>query len=188
MDEIIRAQRATVDEHIRRENGKNWPGVYDTFIQDESAFYDVVPFNVRYSGFSGVKDFYQRLTLLFRILTSRFGENTTCLGVPFERSPSLGPTKVTGAVSQGRADTCGGSWQAFFPSAQDSRRASYWPNESISITKPSCASSAARWMRPLWSIFNCLRQRLRNPPGDTRTGQYNVGKMFAPRGCERLSR
>ena len=93
MDEIIRAQRATVDEHIRRENGKNWSGVYDTFIQDESAFYDAVPFNVRYSGFSGVKDFYQRLTLLFRILTSRFGENTTCLGVPFERSPSLGPNK-----------------------------------------------------------------------------------------------
>ena len=29
---------------------------------------------------------------------------------------------------------------------------------------------------------------MRNPPGDTRSGQGNVGKMFAPRGCVCLSR
>jgi predicted ester cyclase len=65
MEDTIRAQRATVDEHIRRENGKSWSGVYDTFVQDESAFYDVVPFNIRYPGFSGVKDFYQAANAAF---------------------------------------------------------------------------------------------------------------------------
>ncbi len=54
MDETIRIQRETVDEHVRHENSKNWSGVFDTFVHDESAsFYDVVPFNMRYSGLSG---------------------------------------------------------------------------------------------------------------------------------------
>ena len=57
MEEIIRLQRATVDEHIRQENAHNWSSVYDTFVQNDGAFYDVVPFNVRFGGFSGVKDF-----------------------------------------------------------------------------------------------------------------------------------
>ena len=43
MEELIRIQRATVDEHIREENVHNWPAVYGTFVQDEGfAFYDVV--------------------------------------------------------------------------------------------------------------------------------------------------
>jgi predicted ester cyclase len=62
---IIRMQRTTVDEHIRQETAKNWPRLYDTIIQDQSAFYDIVPFNVRYSGFSGVKDFYQAVNASF---------------------------------------------------------------------------------------------------------------------------
>ena len=42
MEDLIRIQRATVDEHIREENAHNWPAVYGTFVQDEgSAFYDV---------------------------------------------------------------------------------------------------------------------------------------------------
>jgi predicted ester cyclase len=63
--EIIGLQRATVDEHIRQECAHNWPGVHDTFVQDESAFYDVVPFNSRFSGFSGVKDFYRAIEMSF---------------------------------------------------------------------------------------------------------------------------
>jgi len=59
MDEVIRMQKDTVKTHIRHESKKNWKGVYDTFVPDERAFYDVVPFNARYSGFSGVKDFYE---------------------------------------------------------------------------------------------------------------------------------
>jgi hypothetical protein len=43
MEEIIRLQRATVDEHIGQENAHNWPAVYDTFAR-ESAI-DVVPFH-----------------------------------------------------------------------------------------------------------------------------------------------
>jgi predicted ester cyclase len=39
--------------------------VYDTFVRDESAFYDVVPFNIRYTGFSGVKDFYEAANASF---------------------------------------------------------------------------------------------------------------------------
>jgi len=59
MDEVIRMQKDTVNTHIRHESKKNWKGVYYTFVPDERAFYDVVPFNARYSGFSGVKDFYE---------------------------------------------------------------------------------------------------------------------------------
>ena len=59
MEDIIRIQRETVDEHVRQESSKNWQGVYDTFVPDETAFFDVVPFNTRYSGIAGVKAFYQ---------------------------------------------------------------------------------------------------------------------------------
>jgi predicted ester cyclase len=58
VEDIIRMQRETVEEHIRHESSKNWQGVYDTFVADETAFYDVVPFNTRFSGFEGVKGFY----------------------------------------------------------------------------------------------------------------------------------
>jgi hypothetical protein len=56
--DIIEVQRATVAEHIRHENEHNWPGVYDTFVQDELSFYDVVPLHTHFDGFGGVKDFY----------------------------------------------------------------------------------------------------------------------------------
>ena len=66
MEEIIRIQRATVDEHIRQENAHNWPAVYDTFVQDEeSAFYDVVPLHTHFAGITGVKDFYQAAEAAF---------------------------------------------------------------------------------------------------------------------------
>ena len=65
MQDIIQMQRATVDEHIRQENAHNWPAVYDTFIPDETAFYDVVPFHAHFPGLSGVKDFYQAAQAAF---------------------------------------------------------------------------------------------------------------------------
>jgi predicted ester cyclase len=58
MDDVIRMQRETVEEHVRHENAKNWTGVYDTFVHDDTAFYDVVPFNTRFSGMGGVQGFY----------------------------------------------------------------------------------------------------------------------------------
>lgn len=62
MQDIIQLQRATVAAHIQAENIKDWFAVYDTFIQNEEAYYDVAPFATRFQGFSGVKDFYQVFT------------------------------------------------------------------------------------------------------------------------------
>ncbi|QIZ36853.1 ester cyclase [Saccharopolyspora sp. ASAGF58] len=57
----IELQRRTIAEHIDAENSHDWPRVYGTFVQDEHAFYDVVPLSTRYEGFQGVQDFYQVL-------------------------------------------------------------------------------------------------------------------------------
>ncbi len=65
MDELIRIQRSTVDEHIRAENAHNWPVVFGTFVQDDSAFYDVVPLHTHFAGITGVKDFYQAAEAAF---------------------------------------------------------------------------------------------------------------------------
>jgi hypothetical protein len=60
MDELIRIQRATVDEHIRAENAHDWPSVFATFAQDEGlAFFDAIPFHTHFAGLTGVKDFYR---------------------------------------------------------------------------------------------------------------------------------
>ena len=64
MDEIIRLQRATVDEHIGQENAHNSPAVYDTFARHESAI-DVVPFHTQYGGLNGIRDFYQAVDAAF---------------------------------------------------------------------------------------------------------------------------
>ena len=58
MEDLIKLQRATVEEHIRAENAKEWDAVYDTFIQNQNTFYDVIPLGTRFAGISGVKDFY----------------------------------------------------------------------------------------------------------------------------------
>lgn len=63
MKDIIQLQRATVAEHIRAENAKEWPAVYETFIQNDTAYYDVAPLATRFKGIAGVKDFYQAITI-----------------------------------------------------------------------------------------------------------------------------
>ncbi len=60
MDRIAR-QRTLVAEHIRAENEKNWPAVYDTFVQDDRAFYDVVPLATIFPGTAGVHQFYEMI-------------------------------------------------------------------------------------------------------------------------------
>ena len=65
MEQIIQIQRATIDEHIREENAHNWPAVHQTFVQDETAFYDVVPLHAHFPGLKGVKDFYQAADAAF---------------------------------------------------------------------------------------------------------------------------
>jgi steroid delta-isomerase-like uncharacterized protein len=61
MDSIIESQRQIVAEHIRGENEHNWPAVYGTFVQDDRAFYDVVPLAARFHGIEGVRGFYQSI-------------------------------------------------------------------------------------------------------------------------------
>ena len=61
MDSIVERQRAIVNEHIRGENDHDWPAVYDTFVQDERAYYDVVPLGTRFKGIEGVRGFYQSI-------------------------------------------------------------------------------------------------------------------------------
>jgi predicted ester cyclase len=64
MDEIIRLQRATVDEHIGQENAHNWPAVYATFAAHESAI-DAIPFNAQFGGLNGIRDFYKAVDAAF---------------------------------------------------------------------------------------------------------------------------
>jgi predicted ester cyclase len=61
MENIIERQRAIVSEHIRGENEHNWQAVYDTFVQDERAHYDVVPMGASFQGIEGVRGFYQSI-------------------------------------------------------------------------------------------------------------------------------
>jgi predicted ester cyclase len=65
MADIIRIQRETIQEHIRQENAHNWPAVHNTFLQSDTAFYDVIPLHTHFAGLSGVKDFYQAADAAF---------------------------------------------------------------------------------------------------------------------------
>jgi hypothetical protein len=64
MEEIIRLQRATVEEHIGRENAYNLPPVYDTFDPHESAI-DVIPFHSQFCGLNGIENFYRAVDTAF---------------------------------------------------------------------------------------------------------------------------
>ena len=61
MDELIERQREIVTRHIRGENEGDWKAVYETFVQDDSAYYDVVPLSARFKGIEGVRGFYQSI-------------------------------------------------------------------------------------------------------------------------------
>jgi steroid delta-isomerase-like uncharacterized protein len=63
LEALINLQRKTVTEHIRNELIKDWPGVYRTFTPHEKdAYYDVVPFQMRFGRMKGVVDFYEAFT------------------------------------------------------------------------------------------------------------------------------
>lgn len=59
MDKIIEHQREVVARHIRGENEHDWATVYDTFVQDDRAHYDVVPLGAVFKGIEGVRGFYR---------------------------------------------------------------------------------------------------------------------------------
>ena len=61
MGGIIERQREIVARHIRGENEHDWAAVYDTFVQDDRAYYDVVPLGARFKGIEGVRGFYESI-------------------------------------------------------------------------------------------------------------------------------
>ena len=61
MGGIIERQREIVARHIRGENEHDWAAVYDTFVQDDRAYYDVVPLGTRFKGIGGVRGFYESI-------------------------------------------------------------------------------------------------------------------------------
>jgi len=61
MSDIIERQREIVARHIRGENEHDWAAVYDTFVQDDRAHYDVVPLSAVFKGIEGVRGFYQTI-------------------------------------------------------------------------------------------------------------------------------
>jgi steroid delta-isomerase-like uncharacterized protein len=61
MSDVVDRQRALVAEHIGFENNQDWAGVCTTFVQDDRAYYDVVPLGTRFQGIEGVRGFYQAI-------------------------------------------------------------------------------------------------------------------------------
>ena len=61
MSDIVERQRDIVARHIRGENEHDWAAVYDTFVQDDRAHYDVVPLGAVFKGIEGVRGFYQTI-------------------------------------------------------------------------------------------------------------------------------
>jgi steroid delta-isomerase-like uncharacterized protein len=61
MSDIVERQREIVARHIRGENEHDWAAVYDTFVQDHRAHYDVVPLGAVFKGIEGVRGFYQSI-------------------------------------------------------------------------------------------------------------------------------
>src|ERR1700756_1231888 len=61
MNDIVERQREIVARHIRGENEHDWAAVYDTFVQDDRAHYDVVPLSAVFKGIEGVRGFYQTI-------------------------------------------------------------------------------------------------------------------------------
>jgi len=58
---VIERQREVVARHIRSENEHDWPSVFDTFVQDDRAHYDVVPIGTSFQGIEGVRTFYHAI-------------------------------------------------------------------------------------------------------------------------------
>jgi predicted ester cyclase len=61
MSDVIERQKDIVARHIRGENEQDWAAVYDTFVQDDRAHYDVVPLGAVFKGIEGVRGFYQSI-------------------------------------------------------------------------------------------------------------------------------
>ena len=61
MTDKVKRQREIVARHIQGENSHDWATVYDTFVQDDRAHYDVVPLGAVFKGIEGVRGFYESI-------------------------------------------------------------------------------------------------------------------------------
>src|SRR5215467_3088507 len=61
MTDKVERQREIVAKHIQGENEHDWATVYDTFVQDDRAHYDVVPLGAVFKGIEGVRGFYESI-------------------------------------------------------------------------------------------------------------------------------
>jgi hypothetical protein len=84
MEEIIRLQRATVDEHIRQKNAHNRPAVYDTFAPHECAI-AVVAFHAQFGELNGIRDFYRVVATAFPDFKTNVWANMIHPAAPFAR-------------------------------------------------------------------------------------------------------
>ena len=69
MTDVIDRQRALVAEHIRFENNQDWAGVCTTFVQDDRAFYEVMPLGTRSKVLKEFAGFIRPSVTLFRTCT-----------------------------------------------------------------------------------------------------------------------
>jgi len=61
MTDKVERQREIVAKHIQGENEHDWATVYDTFVQDDRAHYDVVPLGAVFTGIQGVRGCYESI-------------------------------------------------------------------------------------------------------------------------------
>ncbi len=95
VEDIIRTQRETVAEHFQAENIHDWPAVHKTFVQDESAYYDVVPLSTKFKGISGVKDFYQTIGAALPDFHVKVTGEYDTPGAPSVKLHALGPIRAS---------------------------------------------------------------------------------------------
>ena len=111
MNDIIELQRKIVATHIRGENEHDWAAVYDTFVQDDRAHYDVVPLGAVFKGIEGVRGFYQSIAAALPDLQIEvLSESTTYPAARSGRSSSLAPTRANSRASSLSATRFTSTW------------------------------------------------------------------------------
>ncbi|MEZ4869765.1 MAG: ester cyclase [Caldilineaceae bacterium] len=146
MNEILKRQRATVDAHIQAENSKDWPAVYDTFIQSDAAYYDVAPLATRFEEISGVIDFYEVIAAAvpdFQVLVTGEYDTPGCL----IREVTISGThqgEYCGVPASGNPVRV--ELAAFFLFDTGENVDNSLPNVSILTTNSCCAKCVARRM------------------------------------------
>jgi steroid delta-isomerase-like uncharacterized protein len=79
-DSTIERQRAIVAAHISAENAHDWQAVAETFVQDDRAFYDVVPISASFKGIEGVRGFYASISAALPDLRIDVKTEYDCVG------------------------------------------------------------------------------------------------------------